>query len=219
LSPETLRIFEEIAKTDHRQKALDRIGLLPHPSTPFALLDGQVADDKLKAALKKHYHDNWSNISADIQRRALKFDIDEEAKASLVEALQAHQNGHYRAVCRLLLPEIERVVRVELLGNDVGSIRVDRLFGELGLELALGETNPPGFYALGLFKRLTKHLYRRVDENNRAKLESDPVPNRHAAIHGLIVYNSVWHSLNVIFMTDYVLQVITAIKALGNEPA
>jgi hypothetical protein len=58
-----------------------------------------------------------------------------------------------------------------------------------------------------------------VDEKNRAKLESDPVPNRHAAIHGLIVYNSFWHSLNVIFMTDYAFQVVTALKAPGNKPA
>jgi hypothetical protein len=49
-----------------------------------------------------------------IQKRAVKFDIDDEAKASLVEALEAHQNGHYRAVCRPLLPEIERAARVEL---------------------------------------------------------------------------------------------------------
>jgi hypothetical protein len=55
----------------------------------------------------------------------------------------------------------------------------------------------------------------KVDGKNRAKLESDPVPNRHAAIHGMIVYNSVWHSLNVIFMTDYAFQVVSAIKALG----
>src|SRR5258708_6818831 len=44
-SPETLRVFEEIARTDRRQKALDRIGLLPHPSTPFTLLDDQADDD------------------------------------------------------------------------------------------------------------------------------------------------------------------------------
>jgi hypothetical protein len=113
-SAETLRIFEQIATTDRRQKALDRIGLLPHPSTPFTSLDDQVDDDTLKAALERHYRENWGDISAAIQKRALKFDVDDEAKASLVEALEAHQHGHYRAVCRLLLPEIERVARVEL---------------------------------------------------------------------------------------------------------
>jgi hypothetical protein len=193
--------------------------LLPHPSTPFTSLDDQVDDGTLKAALERHYRENWGDISAAIQKRALKFDVDDEAKASLVEALEAHQHGHYRAVCRLLLPEIERVARVELFGNGVGSLRVDKVIGEAALDLSPGETNPPGFYALGLFKRLTEHLYLKVDEKNRTKLESDPVPNRHAAIHGLIVYNSFWHSLNVIFMTDYAFQVVTALKTPGNKPA
>jgi hypothetical protein len=41
------------------------------------------------------------------------------------------------------------------------------------------------------------------------------VPNRHAAIHGLIVYNSFWHSLNAIFIADYAFQIIAAVKGQG----
>jgi hypothetical protein len=215
LPERTQRVFELVARAGRRQEALDRIGLLPHPSTPFALLDDQADDDALKAALEQHYRDNWSDISAEIQERALNFAVDDEAKAALVEALEAHQNGHYRSVCRLLLPEIERVARVELLGNGVGSVRVDKVIGQPAGQLVIGETNPPGLYALGLFKRLTEHLYVKVDEKNRAKLETDPVPNRHAAIHGVVVYNTIWHSLNVIFMTDYTFQVVTALKGAG----
>lgn len=215
-SPEQIRLFEQLAKTDRRKRALDKLGVLPHPSTPFTLLDCEDSDEVLRANLEQHYRENWLKISHNIQERSLDFDIDDEAKAALAEALAAHQNGHYRSVCRLLLPEIERVARVELLGNDIGTIKVDKVIGEPGMELPISQTNPPGYYALGLYERLTDHIYVRVDATNREKLESDPVPNRHAAIHGLIVYNSFWHSLNCIFMTDFAFQVVSAIKGLGS---
>jgi len=45
-----------------------------------------------------------------------------------------------------------------------------------------------------------------------ARMEADPVPNRHAALHGIIVYRSFKNSLNAIFMTDYIFQVVDAVK-------
>jgi uncharacterized coiled-coil protein SlyX len=214
-SPEQLRVFEQLAKTDRRKKALDRIGVLPHASTPLALLDGEESDDDLRAILEKHYRERWSGVSQDVLERSHRFSVDAEAKAALAEAVEAHQNGHYRSVCRLLLPEIERVTRVELLGNEVGTIHVDKVVGGPAMDLPISETTPAGYYALGLYERLTDHLYVKVGAANRGNFERDLVPNRHAAIHGLIVYNSFWHSLNTIFMTDFAFQVVSAIKQLG----
>jgi hypothetical protein len=216
-SPEQLRFFEHLAKTDRRTKALERAGVLPHASTPLALLDGDTDDEALRTQLEQHYREKWSGIRQDILDRSQQFTVDVEAKSALAEALEAHQHGHYRSVCRLLLPEIERVTRVELLGNEVGTIHVDKVVGDLGMELPIDETTPSGFYALGLYKRLTDHLYVKVGTANRGDFERDPVPNRHAAIHGLIVYNSFWHSLNTIFMTDFAFQVVSAIKQLGQD--
>lgn len=214
-SPQQIRLFEQLEKTDRRKRALDRIGLLPHPSTPFALLDGDDDDDVLKMKIEQHYRDNWKEVCLDLESRAQRFDVDEEAKATLAEALAAHQSGFYRAVCRLLLPEIERVARVELRGDCLGSLKIEKVIGEPGMELTISETNPPGYYALGLYERLTDHIYVNVNDLNRLKLKSDPVPNRHAAIHGFIVYNSFWHSLNSIFLTDFAFQVVSGIKRLG----
>jgi hypothetical protein len=46
-----------------------------------------------------------------------------------------------------------------------------------------------------------------------------------AAIHGIIAYNSVWNSLNVIFLTDIAFQVVSLAKrrsvtagAIGASP-
>jgi hypothetical protein len=216
-TPEQIRLFEQVARADRRKNALERLGLLPHPSTPFTLLDGDDGDEVLRARIEQHYRDNWEKISQGVQERAQAFDVDREAKAALAEALAVHGNGHYRSVCRLLLPEIERVARVELLGNDAGTLKVDKVIGGAALDLSISQTNPPGLYALGLYERLTEHLYVHVGIDNRGKFELDPIPNRHAAIHGLIVYNSFWHSLNSIFMTDYAFQVVSAVKRMARE--
>ncbi|WP_050387313.1 hypothetical protein [Bradyrhizobium pachyrhizi] len=211
-SPEQWAQWEELAKTDQRKHTLDRIGVLPHASTPVLLLDSQD-DDAIKAALQDHYIANWNEVGDNIRKRVQLLSVDDEAKAALAEGLEAHANGHYRAVCRLLLPEIERVARVELKGNATGTIHVAAVVGKPAESLPITATNPRGYFALGLYQRLTEHLYIKVDDTNRARLESDPVPNRHAAIHGLVVYNSFWNSLNVIFMTDYAFQLVSMIKA------
>jgi hypothetical protein len=175
------------------------------------MLDTQDYDG-LKAKLYDHYSNQWSDVRVRIRDRVAGFNIDQEAKDALAEALEAHGNGHYRSECRLLLPEIERVARVELRNNALGVLHVDNVIGDEAGLLPLGHTETPGYYALGLFRRLTEHIYIKVDAANRAKLEQDPVPNRHAAIHGLVIYNSFWNSLNVIFMTDYAFQVVSAVK-------
>ena len=45
-------------------------------------------------------------------------------------------------------------------------------------------------------------------EEHLEGLKNNPVPNRHAAIHGLLVYSSQQNSLNVIFLADYLFDVI-----------
>jgi hypothetical protein len=218
-SAEQFRIFEQLAKNEIRKNALDRIGVLPHASTPLSLLDVEQSDDELRAALERRYRESWPEVSQGILERLQQLSIDDEAKEAFAEALQAHGNGHYRSVCRLLLPEIERVARVELFGNAVGIVHVNKVVGEPALELPMSATKPAGYLALVLYERLNDHLYMKVGTANRADFEHDLVPNRHAAIHGLVVYNSFWNALNTIFMTDFAFQLISAIKALGASPS
>jgi hypothetical protein len=56
-------------------------------------------------------------------------------------------------------------------------------------------------------------------EKNRSQLQLDPLPNRHAAIHRIVVYSSFWNSLNVIFMTDFAFQLMAAIKGAQRNRA
>ena len=83
---------------------------------------------------------------------------------------------------------------------------------------------PEGLYELDIFGHLTKHLrdedesegskfvygvFQRVgNEEDRERLKQNPVPNRHAAIHGFVTYDSSQNSLNAIFIADYVFRII-----------
>jgi hypothetical protein len=49
----------------------------------------------------------------------------------------------------------------------------------------MGDIEPGGLFLLSLSEILTKHLYVRIKSPaDAARLASDPIPNRHAAIHG-----------------------------------
>ena len=57
------------------------------------------------------------------------------------------------------------------------------------------------------------HLYEQIDdENDRSRFADNPIPNRHAALHGLVPYSSEKSSLNSIFLMDFVLQTTTQAK-------
>ena len=72
--------------------------------------------------------------------------------------LDAHEAGLYRSVCRVLMPEIERVSRKELHGDGMQQrITNQKLLQELTAELPLSSVEPAGFYNLNLFRRLSNH--------------------------------------------------------------
>jgi hypothetical protein len=138
----------------------------------------------------------------------------------------AHEHGLHRSVCRHLFPEIERVVRTELYENALeniistrGSPNRPRFLREIGEVLVLGEL-PFGYFGFKLFTRLNEHLYLSIwDEAQRERIKADPVPNRHAAVHGLVIYKSFKNSLNTIIMTDYVFRIIHVLKAIMKSTA
>jgi hypothetical protein len=206
-----------IARTTKLAELIQSVGLLPHTSMPVEILESDVADvAELRQLVKQFYENSWQAIAAAINQRIGRCDIDDEAKATMREALLAHEQGHYRSVCRLLLPEIERVARVEFKGNAPGSMKMAKLLVEKSDDLSVVQLEPSGYHSLILVQRLTEHLYEQVDtRERREKFEDDPVPNRHAAIHGIIVYNSIWNSLNVIFLTDIAFQVVSLAKRTG----
>ena len=209
-------LIEGISATVAASKRLDEAGWLPHITTPLsALRNPEIA--ALSRAIEKHYRDNWSEVKAQFIDQLHAYTIDDEAKATFHEALLTHEQRCYRATVRLLFPEIERVIAVELRNvtrqyrkrkktkaKDTGRETLLHLAGQL----PLGDHGDP--LALRLFFKLSDHIYN--DRTSAHILSRDPVPNRHAAMHGFVSYSMAQNSINTLIMADYVFRLVTAAK-------
>ena len=205
---------EQLARHARRAKAFDEAGWLPHYSTPFDRVEACDGDsDAIHVLLSTHYGERWNEVRRNIETRLAEYPLDDEAKETFREALTAHGAGLYRSVCRLVFPEIERVVRKELHGDRMERITSQRALRKVAGGLRMPPEEIGGFLRLNLFERLSNHLYADAyDEDDRQRLARDPVPNRHAAVHGLVVYSTMQNSLNTIFMMEYIFLVISLLK-------
>lgn len=201
---------EAFAKYHKIVEAFDKTGWLPYYSAPFHYVEECGEDSQLlDSHLSDYYRTQWDDIRQDIESRLDYYDIDEEARATFREAFSAHDVGHYRCVVRLLFPEIERMFRVQFFENKAGQIPSKEMLEKLTDGKYLEDFTRREAFGWTLFGRLARHLYEPVGDDNRAKFQQDFVPNRHAALHGLVSYSTHKHSVNMIIMADYVFQIIT----------
>ena len=99
-------------------------GWLPYHTVPMDYVE-ECGDDvsSLEAALTGFYENNWENIRQDIETRLDLYHISEETKETFREALSAHAIAHYRCVCRVLFPQIEREFRIRFFEDAAGLTR------------------------------------------------------------------------------------------------
>ena len=186
--------------------ALDKVGWLPHPSVPYRLVE-ECGDDLalLETRVGEIYRSRWTDIRNGMESRLAECHIDDEARATFREALMAHESGHYRCICRLLFPEIERIIGA---GHRSGPM-IEKL-------LASGEPTERDsreFLDWVMLGRIRKHAYEQVwTADEQEKFERDPVPNRHAAMHGLVAYSTHKHSMNMLILTDYVFRILPPLE-------
>ena len=230
--PTTILTKEELDRWTASEELLSQAGWLPHYyTTPFEDVDQCAGDiEKVKQVLLEYYRDKWADVRSRLEDQLARYNLDDVAKEAMLEALDSHEAGRFRSVCALLCSEIERVIRREILGIPIGQITSKELVGGLVKdETALKDLMPWGLCDLTLLGYLTKGtirredfssddymtgLYQRVgDEEDRQRLEDSEIPNRHAVLHGIVVYSSIQSSMNAIFLTDYVFRVISDSKA------
>lgn len=208
---ETIEPFQPAFKEFHERKqthdALDDVGWLPHPSVPYRLVEG-CGDDLalLDDRIADYYRTRWIEIRDEMTSSLAVYHIDDEARATFREALAAHEAGLFRCVCRLLFPEIERVIDA---GPRVGSSKMLQKLIESGDP---GKRELRELFDWVMLERLRTHAYGQVDEGEQARFERDSVPNRHAALHGLVAYSTHKHSMNMLILTDYVFRILPPIK-------
>lgn len=213
-------VFGDIAKI----KRLEPTGWLPHSSSPLHLLDDEIEAEELRAQVETHYRANWSEIKAGFIERIAAYDLDDEAKETFLEALDAHEASHYRSVVRLLFPEIERIACKEFYqgklyekpkeGESQGK-QITSLTGfrETVLDLPAGDVI--GFeYGMQLYEKLNDHLYSAVGSSKSRirRCEQDPVPNRNASLHGIVSYKSFQNSMNMLIMAEYTYHLFSVMK-------
>ena len=212
------KLFETLAPFEEKVR-FEEAGWFPHSTFPRHLLNWNGDETYSDEMVLTHYRNNWSTVSHVIGSELANCDVDFDAKEAIRQALTAHENGLYQLVPPALFTAIERAVRVCLYDDKVGSISVKdqlvNLVGRLPLSVL-----PDGTLAFVGFVQLSHHLYENIhtDEVRERFLEAS-IPNRHAAIHGLVIYSSEKSSLNAIFVAMYVFQILTVLKQryLGNQ--
>ena len=229
-------IMREFVKWNVSSEMLSKAGWLPHYTTPFDCI-AECGDDieAIRSRLLQYYESNWQDVRLQIESRLSDYKIDAEAKATFREALDAHEAGLYRCVCRVLFPEIERVFRTEIFNDKIGHISYEEFIKKLVDDhKPITTFIPGGLSDLSTLRHLTKPFRKTlikvdmsesnkliygvfqkvVNEDDREFLKQDSVPNRHAAIHGLVVYSSQQNSLNAIFMADYIFRIVAPAVSL-----
>lgn len=208
-----------LARVERVCGAVEALGWLPHHTLPNKIFSEDLIEADLHEEIRRHYEDNWEEIKCGMQNRVKKLLIDDEAKAVFEEALYLHSVGLYRSVVRLLFPEIERVSRIEIHGNSLkAKITSQREIREICLKLSISDFGGVGFSAFRFYKILENHLYAKVeDDDSKNRMSSHAVPNRHAALHGIVCYSTSNNSINAIMMTEFVFSIISLNKEYGAE--
>ena len=212
------RLFETLAPFEERFR-FEEVGWFPHSTFPRHLWNWNGDETYSDEMILTHYRKNWSRVSHVIRNELASCDVDFDAKEAIRQALIAHENGLYQLVPPALFAAIEGAVRVCLNDDRVGSISVkDQLLKRVG-RLPLFVL-PDGTLAIVGFAQLSHHLYENIyTDDVRERFLEASIPNRHAAIHGLVIYSSEKSSLNAIFVAMYVFQILTVLKHryLGNR--
>lgn len=198
---------------------LESAGWLVHYSSPYALVEAEPASlEDLDARIEEYYRTEWPAIREDFAQRVGLYEVDDEARAVFAEALAAHDAGLFRCPARLLYPEIERLARKEIHGG-----AMDKMASQDRLREAIGGLTPNEFPGAGIaglhfYRKLTKHLYANInDKDALERISADPVPNRHATVHGLATYSSFKSSINALIVADYLFRAISTIKQLETD--
>ena len=209
--------LEALVRWSRVVDATQSTGWLPHRSITVQYLEPYVENvTLLEKAISNHYEENWDEIRCDIVSHLESYRIDDSTKEAFKEALDAHENGHYRSVCRVLFPELEKTIRARFtdgsIGQSISRKTVDSTINTADIRHLILD-NPLNVV---LFGKVAKHVYRNVDDSNVSEIKVDDTPNRHAAMHGLVDYSRKKNSINMIVMADYMLQFFSSIGVEEN---
>ena len=192
----------------------DSNGLLYHYTFPNELIVGKSAvKEEWGLAVLDFYREEWHHVASQIESKVDHYMIPQASRETLKEGLEAHGYGLYRAVPRIVFPEIERVLVDK--GYKFSSFKLVKDIKDLGSDLTLGDF-PDAILGMPTWEMFVDHVYKRVETPAEvAHHQGHSVPNRHAAIHGKVNYDTQVQSLNAIFLVDFMVRLLPAVGFLN----
>jgi hypothetical protein len=85
--------IEGLLRKAHHHFLFKEAGWLPHHTTPFVMLGDEWSASELSAFLDVYYLDRWPQIRKEFEKHLVASKVDDEAKATFIEALEAHGLG------------------------------------------------------------------------------------------------------------------------------
>ena len=183
-------------------------GWLPHGVMPIDLLR-ETPEASLQRVIDEWTADHWSEIRSKLKRRFGDVGLDDDSFETIRNALDAHAHGLFRLVPPAVFMAIERTAWIKMRGR--GNVRDASLQDVRKQLMSLSPADCSlGIFGLKLVCFIDEHCY--ADTNAAsAQCHIQSFPNRHAAIHGRVVYASHRDSLNALFIADVLFTAMRAI--------
>ena len=176
--------------------ALNASGWLPfHSASTKSIVKYQSDTTQLDRYFSEYYQTHWNSIRDEMKSSLDSYRIDDEARATFCEAIEVHEHGLYRCVCRVLLPEVQRVIG----GGSRSKDSRDKFAGIQSLEDLVFKRH----WDYVIFGQPVSSVY---ESGKIGYFKDNPVPNRHAAEHGVASYSTHKHSMNMLIFTDYIFR-------------
>lgn len=201
-----------IALSMAAKEELEKAGILPHTTTPWSKFS-QDDPSRFSSDTMEYYRENWDVVRAEMEKECSEYQVGVELHAAYKDALICHSHRLYRSSVLTLFPYIEgefrKAYHLKPGGKGYASLREFReTLQNVPAGVALNNVAP-----FRMMKMLDEHFYEGVlSEEAVHQLSSDPIPNRHAALHGLIDYNSELNSLNTIIFASYFMSLVHSLK-------
>ena len=195
-----IELLEQFTEGDR----LATVGWLPHPILA-QLKRSRVATEDFRTRIEVHYRTYWPLMRDGFVDNLETSSLDALAKEVMRQAIELHESGHFRAVPRLLFPEIERLARRHFEEGELDPATSAKGLRShlMKLPLQVHRAGPQHRF-LHLLIALESHIFEHVNTPEAlAKYRSSEVPNRHACMHGLVDYSSFQSSLNMLILADY----------------
>ena len=207
-------IAEGITLWNWVEKACEECGFLPHRSIPFGEFYRECGDDYglFAARVSEYYKNHEKNILQSIESELMNSDIDTDRKETIQEAFKALECDITRLPVRALLPDIERTILEDWLGEPKGTTKtLKQKQIHMALEdITFADAVPNVIYDYRLFGRFAEVLYAYVFDPS--KFQEKDIPNRHAALHGWVNYGTKEFCLNTLMLYAYIVRLTPILK-------